>query len=121
MNRLERRIERLERGVHVGADVERARVIFHAYTMVKDHPEQATDEERALAAATSREDRWRAFGILIDAAGGLEAAVRASYLCDEGTEGRTSPAAIGVNPEANVAQVCAASGITRSTVGRSLK
>ena len=121
MNRLERRIERLERSAHVGADVERACAIFHAYTMVRDHLEQATDEERALAAVTSHEERWRAFGILIDAAGGLEAAVRASYLCDEGTEGRTSPAAIGVKPEANVAQVCAASGITRSTVGRSLK
>jgi len=47
--------------------------------MVKDHPEQATDDDRALAAITSHEDRWRAFGTLIDAAGGLEAAVRASY------------------------------------------
>jgi hypothetical protein len=121
MNRLERRIERLERGAHVGADVERARAVFHAYEMVRHHLEEATDEDRALAAVTSHDDWMRAFWTLVDAAGGLEAAVRASYLCDEGTEGRTSPAAIGVNPEANVAQVCAASGITRSTVGRSLK
>jgi hypothetical protein len=76
---LERRIERLERGAHVGADVERARAIFDAYERVKDHPEEATDEDRALAAVTSHQDWSRAFGILIDAAGGLEAAVRASY------------------------------------------
>ena len=79
MSSLERRVERLERGTHVGADVERARAIFHAYDVVRNHPEQATDEDRALAAVTSREDWQRAFGILIDAEGGLEAAVLASY------------------------------------------
>jgi hypothetical protein len=41
--------------------------------------EKATDEDCALAAVTSHDDWSRAFGILIDAAGGLEAAVRASY------------------------------------------
>jgi hypothetical protein len=43
--------------------------------MVRHHPEQATDEDRALAAATSHEEWSRAF----DAAGGLAAAVRGSY------------------------------------------
>jgi hypothetical protein len=76
---LERRIERLERGAHVGADVERARAVFNAYETVRRHPEEATDEERALAAVTSREDWQRAFWTLIDAEGGLEAAVIASY------------------------------------------
>ena len=76
---MERRIERLERGTHIGADVERARAIFDAHEMVRHHPEKATDEDRALAAVTSREDWQRAFVVLIDAAGGLEAVVRASY------------------------------------------
>jgi hypothetical protein len=70
MNRLERRIERLERGVHVVADIERGRAVFHAYDVVRNHPEQATDEQRALAAATSHDDWQRAFATLIDAAGG---------------------------------------------------
>jgi len=56
MNRLERRIERLERGVHVVADIERGRAVFHAYDVVRNHPEQATDEQRALATATSHDD-----------------------------------------------------------------
>jgi hypothetical protein len=76
---LKRRIEQLERLTPVGAEVERAHAIVRAYDMVQFTPEQATDEDRALVAATSHEDRWRAFGILIDAGGGLEAAVRASY------------------------------------------
>jgi len=76
---LERRIERLERDAHVGADVERACAVFHAYDMVRHHPEQATDEDRALAAVTSHDDWMRVFGTLIDAAGGLEVVVRASY------------------------------------------
>ena len=70
----ERRIERLERAAHVGADVERARAIFDAYERVRDDPQQATDEDRALLA---REDWQRAFVALIEAAGGLEAVVRA--------------------------------------------
>ena len=73
---LERRIERLESGAHVGADVERARAIFDAYERVRDDPQQATDEDRALLA---HEDWQRAFVALIEAAGGLEAVVRASY------------------------------------------
>jgi hypothetical protein len=52
---------------------------MHAFDMVRDHPEQATDEDRALAAATSHQEWCDAFGALIDAAGGLAAAVRASY------------------------------------------
>jgi hypothetical protein len=80
MNRtLDRRLKCLEHGAHVGADVERARAIFHAYDMSNHHPEQATDEDRALAAVTSHEEWSCAFGIMIDVAGGLEAAVRASY------------------------------------------
>lgn len=80
MNRtLDRRLKCLERGAHVGADVERASAICHAYEVVRDHPEQATDKDRALAAATSDEEWAHAFGIMIDAAGGLEAVVRASY------------------------------------------
>jgi hypothetical protein len=81
MNRpLERRVERLERDTHVGdADIDRARAICHAYEVVRHHPEQATDEDRALAAATSHQEWSDAFGALIDAAGGLAAAVRASY------------------------------------------
>jgi hypothetical protein len=47
--------------------------------MVRHHPEQATDEDRALAAVTSHDDWMRVFGTLIDAAGGLEVVVRASY------------------------------------------
>jgi hypothetical protein len=75
---LERRIEKLERGSHLGPEVERAHGIVHAYEMVRDHPEQATDEDRALAAVTSNHDWQHALLILIDAAGGLEATVRAS-------------------------------------------
>ena len=74
MDRLERRIERLERGVHVVADIERGRAVFHAYDVVRNHPEQATDEQRALAAATSHDDWQRAFATLIDAAGGWNTA-----------------------------------------------
>jgi hypothetical protein len=81
MNRpLEGRVERLERDTHVGdADIDRARAICHAYEVVRRHPEQATDEDRALAAATSHQEWSDAFGALIDAAGGLASAVRASY------------------------------------------
>jgi hypothetical protein len=72
---LGRRIEPLERDTHVGeADIDRARAIMRAFDMVRDHPEQATDEDRALA-----EDWQTAFGVLIDALGGLAAAVRGSY------------------------------------------
>ena len=78
MRSLERRINRLERGSHSGADIDRARAIFHAYNLVRDHPEQATEAERALAAETSHEDWQRAFLILVEAAGGLEAVVRES-------------------------------------------
>ena len=53
--------------------------IMRAFDMVRDHPEQATDEDRALAAVTSNEDWQRAFSILIDAAGGLAALVQKSY------------------------------------------
>jgi hypothetical protein len=52
---------------------------MRAFDMVRDHPEQATEEDRALAAVTSHEEWSDAFGALIDAAGGLAAAVRASY------------------------------------------
>jgi hypothetical protein len=76
---LKRRIERLESSTPVSADVEWARAIMRAFDMVRDHPEQATDEDRALVAATSHEEWSRAFGALIDAAGGLAAAVRGSY------------------------------------------
>jgi thiamine biosynthesis protein ThiC len=81
MNRLlERRVERLERDTDVGdADIDSARAICHAYEMVRHHPEEATDGDRALAAATSNEDWQRAFSTLIDAAGGLGAVVQASY------------------------------------------
>ena len=80
MNRtLGRRLKCLEGAAHFGADVERAQAVFRAYEMVRDHPEQATDEDRALAAVTSHQDWARAFGILIDAAGGLEAVVRESF------------------------------------------
>jgi hypothetical protein len=50
----------------------------HACSVVEDNPEQATDEDRALAAVTSNEEWQRAFAILIDAAGGLAAVVEAS-------------------------------------------
>ena len=42
-------------------------------------PRTCVAEDRALAAVTSHEDWQRAFVTLIDAAGGLEAAVQASY------------------------------------------
>jgi hypothetical protein len=52
---LGRRIERLERDTHVDdADIDRARAICRAYEVVKHHPEEATDEDRALAAVTSK-------------------------------------------------------------------
>jgi hypothetical protein len=76
---LKRRIERLQRTTPVGADIEWARAIMRAFDMVRDHPEQAADEDRALAAATSNEDWQRAFSTLIDAAGGLAAVVQGSY------------------------------------------
>ena len=43
-----------------------------------DHPELATEGDRALASATSNEDWQRAFATLIEASGGLEAVVLAS-------------------------------------------
>ena len=61
-NSLKRRIEQLERTFPVGADVERASAIMRAFDMVRYHPEQATDEDRALVAATSDEEWGRAFG-----------------------------------------------------------
>jgi hypothetical protein len=70
---LGRRIERLERGFHAGHDIDRARAIVHAYRVVRYNPEQATDEDRALAAVTSNEEWQRAFVIVLDAAGGLSA------------------------------------------------
>jgi hypothetical protein len=76
---LKRRIERLQSSTPVGADIKWARAIMRAFDMVRDHPEQATDADRALVAATSHEEWNAAFGALIDAAGGLAAAVRASY------------------------------------------
>ena len=61
MNRsLERRIEKLERGSHLGTEVESANAIFHSYEMVRNHPEEATDEDRALVAVTSHDDWQRA-------------------------------------------------------------
>jgi hypothetical protein len=76
---LKRRVERLEGNTHVGADIEWARAIMRAFDMVRDHPEQASDQDRALVAATSHEEWSDAFGALIDAVGGLAAAVRGSY------------------------------------------
>ena len=58
---LERRISGLERDAHIGQDFERANAILYAFHMVEHHPERATDEHRALAAATSREERLDAF------------------------------------------------------------
>jgi hypothetical protein len=83
---LERRIARREGAAHVGADVERARAIMHAYSVVRDHPEQATDEDRALAAVTSNEEWQRALVTVIAAEGGLEAVVRRSYEYREGAD-----------------------------------
>ena len=76
---LMRRIEQLERVITVGADLERARAIVRAFDTVQYEPEQASDEDRALTAATSHEEWSHAFGIIIDAEGGLAAVVRASY------------------------------------------
>ena len=76
--RLEQRIGRLERSFHVGHDIDRARAIVHAYHVVRDDPERASDEDRALAAITSHEEWQRAFVIVLDAGGGLAAAVEAS-------------------------------------------
>jgi hypothetical protein len=76
---LKRRIERLQSSTPVGADIDWARAIVHAFDMVRHYPEQATDADRALAAATSYEEWSEALGTLIDAAGGLAAVVRASY------------------------------------------
>jgi hypothetical protein len=68
--------------------------------MVRHHPEEATDEDRALAAATTHEEWSDAFGVLIDAQGGLAAAVRGSYELEaaekakqiEGPVGKPAPA-----------------------------
>jgi hypothetical protein len=72
---LVRRISRLECGANVGADVERARAIVHAYFVVRHHPAQATDQDRALAAVTSNEEWQRAFATVLDAEGGFGAVV----------------------------------------------
>jgi hypothetical protein len=79
---LKRRIERLQSSTPVGADIEWARAILRAYDIVRDHPAQASDADRALAEATSHEEWSWALGIIIDAAGGLEAVVRASYAAE---------------------------------------
>ena len=76
---LKRRIERLERLTGVGADLERARAIVRAWDMVRDHPGQATNEDQALFAATSREEWQHAFWTIVESTGGLAAVVRASY------------------------------------------
>lgn len=76
---LERRIAQLECSAGAGGDVEWARAVCRAYQIVRDHPEQIIDEDRALAAATSHEEWSYALGIVIGAAGGLAAVVRASY------------------------------------------
>jgi hypothetical protein len=73
---LERRVDRLERSAQVDTDVDRPRAIVHAYEMVKYHPDQATDEDRALAAVTSNEEWQLAFATVFDAEGGLAAVVR---------------------------------------------
>jgi hypothetical protein len=74
-----RRLERLERTSQDGAGVARAAADYEAYEIVRDHSELATDEERALAAATSHEDWQGAFLTLIEAAGGLAAVVEKSF------------------------------------------
>lgn len=76
--RLEQRIGRLERSFHVGHDIDRAHAIVHAYHVVRDDPERASDEDRALAAATSTAEWQRAFATVIAAEGGLAAVVEAS-------------------------------------------
>jgi hypothetical protein len=76
---LERRISRLERDAHIGPDAERASAILYAFHMVQRHPKEATDEHRALVAATSREEWEDAFLMSLAAVGGLGEAVRLSY------------------------------------------
>lgn len=76
--RLERRIRRLECSFHVGHDIDRAHAIVHAYHVVRDDPERASDEDRALAAATSNAEWQQAFATVIAAEGGLAAMVEAS-------------------------------------------
>ncbi len=73
MKTLERRICRLESVTHLGADIDRAHAILAAYDVVNHHPEQATDADRALVAATSWEEWNGALIASIQAAGGLEA------------------------------------------------
>jgi hypothetical protein len=68
---MERRIQRLERAVHAGPDNDRAYAVMRAYELVKSHPEQATEIDRALAV------EWpHAFCIVLEAEGGLAAVVQ---------------------------------------------
>ena len=84
MRALERRIERLEGRAHVGGDVEKAYAILHAFDVVNQHPEEATEADRVLVASSSSGEWQRAFVVVIETEGGLEAVVRqAAALIDD--------------------------------------
>lgn len=76
---LERRIARLEGVVPRSAEVERANRIVIAFHRVRYEPELATAEDQALVSTTTNSEWQIAFAAAIKAAGGLEAAVEASY------------------------------------------
>ena len=75
---LTRRVERLEAESCAEDDLERARRIVSACDVVEFHPDQATDEDRALAASTTKGDYMGALVLHWRQPGAFVADVKAS-------------------------------------------
>jgi hypothetical protein len=75
---LARRVERLEAESGVEDDLERARRIVRACDTVEFHPNQATDEDRALAASATKDTYMDALMLHWRQPGAFVADVKAS-------------------------------------------
>lgn len=75
---LTRRVERLEAERGSDDDLERARRIVRACGAVEFHPERATAEDKALAAATTKDEYMDALVLCWRQPGAFVAAVEAS-------------------------------------------
>src|SRR5262249_52698523 len=87
------RIQRLERDVPDTGDLEHARAVFDAHLRVREHPEEATEEDRALAA-----DWDKAFCVLVNAVGGLHVGIEASLSQRKPTAAMQSQQRATTNP-----------------------
>ena len=75
---LTRRVERLEAEHGAEDGLDRARRVVSACDVVEFHPDQATDEDRALAASTTKGDYMGALVLCWSQPGAFVAAVKAS-------------------------------------------